>query len=102
MKCQAEILLLKNKLRLMKGTIRHTWQGLIGILVVCGVLVYQFFFVMENFLLSLVWLGGLFVIIFIMIAAFWKINRIAAYLQIPYAAWVLFAGYLNAGVYFLN
>ena len=48
MKCQAEILLLKNKLRLMKGTIRHTWQGLIGILVVGGVLVYQFFFVMEK------------------------------------------------------
>ena len=61
-----------------------------------------FFFVMESFLLSLVWLGGLFVIIFIMIAAFWKIDRIAAYLQIPYAIWVLFAGYLNAGVYFLN
>ena len=48
MKCQAEILLLKNKLRLMKGTIRHTWQGLIGILVVGGVLVYQFFFVMAK------------------------------------------------------
>ena len=61
-----------------------------------------FFFVMESFLLSLVWLGGLFVIIFIMIAAFWKIDRIAAYLQIPYAVWVLFAGYLNAGIYFLN
>ena len=61
-----------------------------------------FFFVMESFLLSLVWLGGLFVIIFIMIAAFWRINRVAAYLQIPYAVWVLFAGYLNAGVYFLN
>ena len=61
-----------------------------------------FFFVMESFLLSLVWLGGLFVIIFIMIAAFWRINRVAAYLQIPYAVWVLFAGYLNAGIYFLN
>ena len=48
MKCQAEILLLKNKLRLMKGTIRYTWQGLIGILVVGGVLVYQFFFVIAK------------------------------------------------------
>ena len=48
MKCQAEILLLKNKLRLMKGTIRHTWQGLIEILVVGGVLVYRFFFVIAK------------------------------------------------------
>lgn len=41
---QAEMYLLKNKLRLMKGTIRHTWQSLIGILFVCGVLLYQFLF----------------------------------------------------------
>lgn len=48
MKVQAEILLLKNKLRLMKGTIRHTWQGLIGVIVVGGVLLYQFFFVIAK------------------------------------------------------
>jgi|GEM_PF-2204594 len=44
MKYQAEILLLKNKLRLMRGTLRHAWQGLIGILAVGGMLLYQFFF----------------------------------------------------------
>ena len=31
-----------------------------------------------------------------------KINRIAAYLQIPYALWVAFAGYLNIGIFILN
>ena len=39
---QAEILLLKNKLRLLKGTVRHTWQGLIGMIAVSGVFLYQF------------------------------------------------------------
>ena len=48
MKNQAEILLLKNKLRLMKGTIRHTWQGIISVVIVGGVLLYQFFFVIAQ------------------------------------------------------
>ncbi len=61
-----------------------------------------FFFVLEAFLLSFVWLCGLFILIFIMIMAFRRISPVAAYLQIPYAVWVLFAGYLNAGIYFLN
>ncbi|MBQ9299630.1 MAG: hypothetical protein IJ214_03890, partial [Clostridia bacterium] len=48
MRYQAEILLLKNKIRLLKGTIRHMWQGLIGIIAVGGVLLYQFFFVIAK------------------------------------------------------
>ena len=31
-----------------------------------------------------------------------RLDRIAAVLQIPYLLWVLFAGYLNMGVWFLN
>ena len=31
-----------------------------------------------------------------------KVNRVAAYLQIPYAIWVAFATYLNAGIWLLN
>jgi tryptophan-rich sensory protein len=31
-----------------------------------------------------------------------KVNPRAAYLQIPYAIWVAFAGYLNAGIWLLN
>lgn len=61
-----------------------------------------FFFVMQAFLLSFVWLCGLFILIFIMIMAFRKVNPIAAYLQVPYALWVVFAGYLNAGIFLLN
>lgn len=31
-----------------------------------------------------------------------KLKPIAAYLQIPYLLWVIFAGYLNAGIWILN
>ena len=48
MKYQAEILLLKNKFRLMKGTIRHGWQGIIGIVAVGSIFFYQFFFVIAK------------------------------------------------------
>jgi len=34
--------------------------------------------------------------------AFWRIDRVAAYCLIPYAMWVAFATYLNAGVWALN
>ncbi|MBQ8119610.1 MAG: tryptophan-rich sensory protein [Ruminococcus sp.] len=61
-----------------------------------------FFFVLQSFLLSFVWLCGLFILIIIMMAAFHKVQPIAAFLQIPYAAWVVFAGYLNAGIFLLN
>lgn len=36
------------------------------------------------------------------IYAFWPLDRIAACLLIPYALWVAFATYLNAGVWALN
>ena len=31
-----------------------------------------------------------------------KVKPLAAYLQIPYALWIAFAGYLNAGIWILN
>ena len=48
MKCQAEILLLKNKLRLMKGTLRNAWQPLLGFLIVGVALAYQLIFVVAK------------------------------------------------------
>ena len=48
MKCQAEILLLKTKLRLMKGTLRHAWQPLLGFLIVGVALAYQLIFVVAK------------------------------------------------------
>ena len=42
------------------------------------------------------------VLVAVMILRFSKVKRTAAYLQIPYMLWILFATYLNLGVYLLN
>ena len=45
----------------------------------------------------LIWIS-----ILLMIIVFQKINKIAAYIQIPYLLWVSFASLLNASIWFLN
>ncbi len=60
------------------------------------------FFNQRAFLLSLVWLILLWILIIAMIASFAKINKTAAWLQVPYLLWVTFAGYLNLMIYLLN
>ncbi len=49
------------------------------------------------FLLILLW-----VLIFLTMRAFAKIDETASDLFLPYILWVTFAGYLNLGVYLLN
>lgn len=49
-----------------------------------------------------VWLGVLIVSVVIMINAFSKVNRTAAYIQLPYLLWCMFALYLNIGICILN
>lgn len=51
---------------------------------------------------SFVWLLFLWVLILVTFVRFWRISVPAAYLLIPYLAWVTFAGYLNLGVALLN
>ena len=51
---------------------------------------------------ALLWLILLWVLVFAMIRSFWKTDRLAALLQIPYLLWLTFAAYLNAGVWLLN
>jgi len=60
------------------------------------------FFNMQAYLFSFIWLVLLFILIVMMILQFYKIDKKAAYLQIPYALWVCFAGYLNFMIYLLN
>lgn len=60
------------------------------------------FFNLQMFLFSLFWLVILLGLIILMIIKFYKINKISAFLQIPYFFWTLFAGYLNFMVYYLN
>ena len=60
------------------------------------------FFNFRCFGFSLVWLIALWILILVTILQYRKLSPPAAYLQIPYALWVAFAGYLNAGIWWLN
>ncbi|MBE7063321.1 MAG: tryptophan-rich sensory protein [Clostridia bacterium] len=60
------------------------------------------FFNLDARLLALVWLILLDILVIRMIVQFRQIDRPAALLQIPYLLWLLFATYLNAGVWLLN
>jgi tryptophan-rich sensory protein len=60
------------------------------------------FFNLRSPLAAFVCLVVLLYLIIKTIISYRRVLPIAAYLQIPYAVWVLFAGYLNLGIYFLN
>lgn len=60
------------------------------------------FFGYSQYLFAFIWLILLIVLIIIMIYQFYKIRPLAAYLQIPYLLWCLFAAYLNYSIYTLN
>ena len=61
-----------------------------------------FFFVLKWRLFSFIWILLLLILIIIMIIKFYKEDKIAGLLQLPYLIWILFATYLNLGVYLLN
>lgn len=60
------------------------------------------FFLLNYRLASFIVIITLLIFIVIMIIKFYRINRLSAYLQIPYLLWVIFASYLNYGFYILN
>ncbi len=60
------------------------------------------FFVMKNRLLALIWIILLLILIIIMIIKFYKKNKVASLIQIPYLLWTIFATYLNFSIYLLN
>lgn len=61
-----------------------------------------FFFVFKWRLFSFFWILLLIVFVVRMILAFYRENKVAGLLQIPYLLWLLFAAYLNLGTYILN
>ena len=60
------------------------------------------FFNAQAFGFAVIWLFVLWVLVFLMIIQFSKVDRTAALLQIPYLVWLTFAAYLNIGVWLLN
>lgn len=61
-----------------------------------------FFFVFKWRLFSFFWLVLLIFLVVDMIQKFYSADKTSAFLQIPYLLWLLFAAYLNLGVYLLN
>lgn len=61
-----------------------------------------FFFNFGWYLFSFLWLILLWILVLIMILRFKDINKLAAYLNIPYLIWLTYAGYLNFGIWLLN
>lgn len=61
-----------------------------------------FFFDRQWYLFSFVWLVLLWLLVYAMIKEFWKINKTAAYINIPYLVWLAFAALLNLGVWWMN
>lgn len=61
-----------------------------------------FFFGFRLYTFSFIWLLLLIVLVVIMIINFYRINKIAGLINIPYFLWLLFAAYLNYNIIILN
>lgn len=75
---------------------------LYGVQLIFNFLWSMFFFLGNEFVLSFGWLTILILMVIGMILIFYKCNRTAGYLQIPYLVWLCFALYLNYIVVILN
>ena len=60
------------------------------------------FFGLGLRLFSFIWIVVLDIVVSYMIYNFYKVNKKAAYLQIPYLVWCIYATYLNLAFYLLN
>lgn len=61
-----------------------------------------FFFVLKWRLFAFIWIILLAILVVSMIVKFYRKNKLAGLLQVPYLLWTLFATYLNLFVYLLN
>ena len=60
------------------------------------------FFGFRNYFLGFLWIIMLIILVITMIIMFNKIDKISAYLNIPYLLWLVFALYLSFSVFILN
>ena len=60
------------------------------------------FFIFKWYFIAIIWLIILLILVILMVLEYYKKNKIAAYLQIPYILWLLFATILSIQVFRLN
>ena len=78
-----------------------------GLIFHCIQLIFNFFwsiifFNLKQYLFALVWLVLLWLTVVSMLKNYKKVNKTAFVLNIPYIAWLTFAGYLNLMIFVLN
>ena len=76
--------------------------GLYGVQLAVNFVLPLLFFRAGLYGFALIWLVILLVLVAETMLAFGRIDRRAAWLLAPYFLWLLFAAYLNAGVWLLN
>jgi len=60
------------------------------------------FFLLKWRLLSVIWIIILDILVILLMIHFYKVKKASFYLLIPYIVWLIFATYLNIGIYILN
>ena len=86
-----------------RGTIRVSKAlAFYGVQLIFNILWSMLFFGSKNIGLALIEIIVLWVLIFITLKEFYKINKNAALLLIPYLLWVTFASFLNFNLWLLN
>jgi len=73
-----------------------------GVQLAVNVLWPVFFFGAGWYLFAFLWLVILWGLVLYMVIIFYKMDKTAALLQIPYLLWLTFAGYLNLAIVVLN
>ena len=61
-----------------------------------------FFFNLQWYLFSFIWLMFLWVLVLIMLKRFSVISKVSMWINVPYIIWLTFAAYLNLGIFLLN
>lgn len=73
-----------------------------GIQLILNSLWTIFFFNLKWFLFSFILVLVILALVIVMTLKYYKINKVAAYVQIPYILWLTFAAILSLNVYLLN
>lgn len=87
---------------LIAGSANKTALDIYGVQLAFNYLCPIFFFTLGAYLFSFIWLVLLWLLILATAILFYRINKTAGWLMLPYLLWVAFAGYLNLSVYILN
>lgn len=60
------------------------------------------FFLLKMYFTAFLWIILLIILVVAMIKELFNKNKISAYIEIPYLIWLIFATYLNIGIFLLN